>query len=69
MTTRTRKPTHGGARPGAGRPPGSGREGTRRTLLLSPEALAVLAAVPERQRGAWVSEAIVRAADMPGQPG
>lgn len=48
----------GGARPGAGRPPGKARSGLRRTLLLSHEAIAVLDAVPERQRGAWVSALI-----------
>lgn len=48
----------GGARPGAGRKPGSARSGLRRTLLLSHEAIAVLEGVPERQRGAWVSRLI-----------
>lgn len=48
----------GGARPGAGRKPGSARSGLRRTLLLSHEAIAVLDAVPERQRGAVVSTLI-----------
>lgn len=52
-------PTRGGARKGAGRKPGSARRGARRTWLISDEALAVLEAIPERQRGAWVAEAIV----------
>ena len=56
------RPPRGGARPGAGRKPGTGREGVRRTLLLSHAAIAVLEAVPERQRGAWVSAAIEAAA-------
>jgi len=56
----------GGARPGAGRKPGKAREGVRRTLLLSHAALAVLEAVPERQRGAWVSAAI-EAAGAPAE--
>jgi len=56
----------GGARPGAGRKPGSARSGLRRTLLLSHEAIAVLEAVPERQRGAWVS-ALIEAAQRERQ--
>lgn len=62
--TEPKKP-NGGARPGAGRKPGTGREGVRRTLLLSHAALAVLEAVPERQRGAWVSAAIEAAGREP----
>ena len=56
----------GGARPGAGRKPGKARSGLRRTLLLSHEAIAVLEAVPERQRGAWVS-ALIEAAQKERQ--
>ena len=55
----------GGARPGAGRKPGSARSGLRRTLLLSHEAIAVLEAVPERQRGAWVSRLIEASSRAP----
>ena len=64
MTDPKPKP-NGGARPGAGRKPGTGREGVRRTLLLSHAAIAVLEAVPERQRGAWVSAAIEAAGPVP----
>lgn len=58
----------GGARPGAGRKPGSARSGLRRTLLLSHGAIAVLDAVPERQRGAWVSRLIEEAAHDTSDP-
>lgn len=64
MTPTDPKP-RGGARPGAGRKPGSARSGLRRTLLLSHEAIAVLEGVPERQRGAWVSALIEAAAAQP----
>lgn len=59
MPRKPKPPTRGGAREGAGRKLGSARQGKQRTWLISDEALAVLEAIPERQRGAWVAEAIV----------
>lgn len=67
MPRKPKPPTRGGAREGAGRKPGSARQGKRRTWLLSDEALAVLEAVPERERGAWVGEAIIERAAR-GEP-
>ena len=51
-----------------GRPPGFAREGTRRTLILSPEAIAILDEVPERQRGAYASAAICLSASVASGP-
>lgn len=61
-------PTRGGARKGAGRKPGSARQGKQRTWLISDEALAVLEAIPERQRGVWVTEAIIMRAARDAAP-
>ena len=51
------KPSHGGARVGAGRKPRP--EGSRDAIIvLSPTAAAILDTVPAGERSAWVSALI-----------
>lgn len=59
------KPSHGGARVGAGRKPRP--EGSREAIIvLSPAAAAILDTVPAGERSAWVS-ALIEAAQKERQ--